>query len=167
MKAFALDLMSVMVRPLWDVASFGELASGVPFRPWMTFHMFGPSEFDIASWRRSFQLCVLASLLASVDSRQASIHYCRFWCIVRRRRLRIGILARTCGVIQGLDFLLDLDFPMWVEAAEMRMSLKRYTRRDKFGSTGRLLIFGSTSFVKQDQSTPFRCHLVALGTTGL
>ena len=45
----ALDLMLVMVQPLWDIASFGELAFGVPFRPWMNFHMFGPSEFDIAS----------------------------------------------------------------------------------------------------------------------
>ena len=28
-------------------ASFG--ASGAPLRPWMTFHIFGSSEFDIAS----------------------------------------------------------------------------------------------------------------------
>ena len=58
---------------------FGELASGVPFRPWMTFYIFelsefGSSEFVIASWRRSFQLSVLTSSIASVDSWQASIH---------------------------------------------------------------------------------------------
>ena len=38
MNTLALDLISLMVRPLWDFALFGELTSGVPFRPWMTFH---------------------------------------------------------------------------------------------------------------------------------
>ena len=33
MKTLALDLISVMVRQLWDVASLGQLASGVPLRP--------------------------------------------------------------------------------------------------------------------------------------
>ena len=45
---------------LWDIASFGELPSGEALRPWITFHMLGPSELDIASWRRIFQLSVLA-----------------------------------------------------------------------------------------------------------
>ena len=48
MKTLALDLVSVIVRPLWDKASLGELVSGVPLRPWITFHMLGPSELDIA-----------------------------------------------------------------------------------------------------------------------
>ena len=153
-----MDLISLMVRPLCDIASLGQLASGVPFRPWITFHMFGPSELDIASWRRSFQLSVLASLIDSVDSRQASIHSWRFWCIIRQRRCRVRILTRTCGVIQGLDFLLDLDFSTWVVAAEKRMSLKRETQRDRLGSSGRLCIFDSTSLVKQGQSTLFWPH---------
>ena len=62
MKMLALDLISMMVQPLWDIASLGELASGVPSRPWITFQMLGPSELDIASWRRFFQLSVLALL---------------------------------------------------------------------------------------------------------
>ena len=74
-----------MVRLLWDIASLGELASGVPLRPWITFHMFGPSELDIASWRRFFQLSVLVSFIALVASRQASIHSWWFWWIVWRR----------------------------------------------------------------------------------
>ena len=77
------------------------------------------------------------------------------------------ILARTCGVNQGLDLLLGLDFPTWVVAAEIRMSLKRDTRRDKLGSLGRLVIFVLTSLVKLDQSTPFLRHLADLGMTGL
>ena len=128
--------------------------------------MFGPSKFDIASWR-SFQLSNLASLMASVASPQVSVHSLRFWWIVRRRRFRVRILARTCGVIQGLDLWLGFDFPMWVVAAEMRISLKRETRRDKLGSWGRLLIFNSTSFVKQEQSKPFLPHRADLGMTGL
>ena len=77
------------------------------------------------------------------------------------------ILARIYRVIQGLDFLLGLDFPTEVVAAEIRMSLKRETRRDKLGSLGRLLIFDSTSFVKLYQSTSFLCHLADLMMTGL
>ena len=75
------------------------------------------------------------------------------------------ILARIHRVIQGLDLLLGLDFPTGVVAAEIRMSLKRETRRDKLGSLGRLLIFDSTSFVKLYQSTSFLCHLADLGMT--
>ena len=33
-----LDLILVMVQLLWDIASLGELASGLPFRPWMNQH---------------------------------------------------------------------------------------------------------------------------------
>ena len=100
-----------------------------------------------------------------VSSRRASIHFCQFWWIVRRRLFRVRILARTCGVIQGLEFLLDFVFPTCIVAAEMRISLKRDIRRDKFGSSGRLFIFDSTSLEKHDQSTPLCRHLPALGTT--
>ena len=78
MKTLALDLVSVIVRPLWDVASLGELASGVSLRPWITFHMLGPSELDIAFLSRFLQLSVLVSLIALVASRQASIHSWQF-----------------------------------------------------------------------------------------
>ena len=167
MKTLALDLISVMIQPLWDIALLGELASGVPLRPWITFHMFGPSQLDIASWRRFSQLSFLGSLIASVPSRQASIHSWWFWWIVWRRRFQLRIFARTCGVIQDLDLSLGLDFPKWVVVAEMRMSLKRVTQRDKLGSIMRFLILDSTSFVKQDQSKPILRHLADLGMTGL
>ena len=39
----------------------------------------------LASWRRFFQLSVLVSFIASVASRQASIHSWGFWWIVWRR----------------------------------------------------------------------------------
>ena len=68
MKTLALDLISLIVRTLWDVASLGELASGVPWRPGITFHMLGPSELDMVSGSRFFQLSVLASLIASLAS---------------------------------------------------------------------------------------------------
>ena len=116
---------------------------------------------------KTFLTSVLASLIVLVASLQASIHSWRFWWIVRRRRFWVHILARTCGIIQGLDFLLGLDFPTWVVVAEMRMSLKRETRRDKLGSSGRLHIFDLTSFVKQDQSTSFLLHRANLVTAGL
>ena len=117
MKTLTLDLMLVMVRPFWG----GELV-GAPFRPC---HMFGPSEFDIASWRRSFQFSVLASLIALKASQQALIHSCWFWWIVQQRQFQEQILAHTCGVIQGLNFLVGFDFPTWIVVAEMRISLKR------------------------------------------
>ena len=129
-------------------------------------HIFGPSELDFASWRRSFQLSVLASLIASVASWQTSIHCCRFWWIVSKTWFRVQILAHMCGVIQGLDFLLGFIFSTWVVTAEMRISLKRDIWRDMFGSSGRLLIFGSTLLVKLHQSTLLRRHLAALGMTG-
>ena len=47
MNTLALNLMSVKVQPLWDIALLRELASRVPFRSWMNFHIFGPYEFDI------------------------------------------------------------------------------------------------------------------------
>ena len=107
-----------------------------------------------------------ASLIASVASQQALIHACQFWCIVLRRQFQVRILACTCGVIQGLHFLLGLDLPMWVVSVEMRMSMKRETWRGKLASSGRLFIFDFwTSFVKQDQSMLFRCHQAVLGTT--
>ena len=56
-------------------------------------HIFEPSELDFASWRRSFQLSVLASLIASVASWQTSIHCCRFWWIVSKTWFRVQILA--------------------------------------------------------------------------
>ena len=106
MNMLALDLMSVMVQPSWDITLFGKLASGVPFRPWMTFQIFVPSEFDTATWRWSFQLSVLASLIALVASRQASVHSCWFWWIIWWRQFWVWILVCMCGVIQGLDILL-------------------------------------------------------------
>ena len=63
---------------------------------------------DFPHWRRSFQFSVLTSLVALVASLQALIHSCWFWWIVWWRQLWVWILARTCGVIQGLDFLLGL-----------------------------------------------------------
>ena len=69
------------------------------------------------------------------------------------------IFARTCGVIQGLDFLFRFVFPMWIVAAEMRISLKRDIQRVWFGSSGRLSIFDLTFLVKHDQSMPLRHYL--------
>ena len=167
MKTLVFDLISVIVWTLWDIALLGELASGVPFRPWITFHMFGPLEFDILSCRISFQLSDLASLIASVASWQVSVHSWRFWWMVWQRQFQGQILACTCGVIQGLEFLLGFDFLSWVVAEEMRISLKWETRKDKLGSWGTLVIFDSTLFVKQDQSTPFLRHRADFGMTGL
>ena len=110
MNMLALGLMLAMVQLLQDITSFGEVASGVPFRPWMTFHMFGPSEFITVYGRRRFQLPLLALLIASGASWQASIHSCQFLCIARWRRFyvytdfglhvwshpRFGFLARFC-----------------------------------------------------------------------
>ena len=66
-------------------------------------------------------------------------------------------MDRSTEAISRAD--LALDFLTWVVAAEMRMPLKQETRGDKLGSSGRLLIFDSTSLLKFDQSTPFLRHL--------
>ena len=69
----------MIFQPFWDIASFRELASGVPLKPWITFHMSGPSELDIASGSRFFQLSDLVSLIALVASWQVSIHSWQFY----------------------------------------------------------------------------------------
>ena len=151
-----------------DLRNESEMMSGpaviflITYRPWMTFHIFRPSDFDIASWRRSFQLSILALLIASVASWQAPIHSCWFWWIVWQRQFRVRILVCTYGVIQGLNFFLGFVFLTCIVAAEFRMSSKQ----DIFILSWRLFIFDSTSFVKHDQSTSLRRHLATLRTTG-
>ena len=162
----ALDLVSVIVRPSWDMASLGELVSGVPLTPRMTFHTSRPSTFDIELCKRSFQLLALASLMATFASRQASIHSCRVWWIVRWRQLRLLIFARTCGLIQGFGFLLGLVLPTWSEAEYLRMLLNRGTWVEMLGFSVSCYICDSALLVKEDQSTPLRRHLAFLGITG-
>ena len=122
-----LGLISVMVWPSWDIASLGELASGVSFRPWMTFHMFGPSELDIVSWRRSFQLSVLASLIALIASQQASIHPWRFWCIVRQRLFRVPIWLARFRFLAAFRFF-DVSCCRWDQDVIETRDLKRLVR---------------------------------------
>ena len=117
--------------------------------------------------RKSFQPLVLASLMASFPSRQASIHSCRFWWIVWWRRFRLRIFAWTCGLIQGFGFLLSLVLPTWSEAVDLLMLLKRKMRIGMFGSSENCYIRDSTLLVREDQSTPLKCHLAFLGITGL
>ena len=78
-KMFALVLMLVIMWPLSEMASFRELTSGVPFKPWMTFYMFVPSGLGYASSRKSFQLSALAAITVLVPLRPASIYSCWFW----------------------------------------------------------------------------------------
>ena len=52
--------------------------------------------------------------------------------------------------VQGLYFLLDFDFPTWIVAAEMAISLKRDMWIERFDLSGRLSIFDSTLLVKHD-----------------
>ena len=106
--------------------------------------------------RRSIQLLTLASLITMFASRQASIHFCRFWCIVRGRRLRWRIFARTCELIQGFGFLLGLVLPTWSEAEDLKMLLNSEIRMEILGSSGSCCIRDSISLVKEDQSTPLR-----------
>ena len=40
MKMLGLALMLVILWPFCGMAPFGEFSSGVPFKPWMTFHIF-------------------------------------------------------------------------------------------------------------------------------
>lgn len=123
MKVLALDLVLVIVQPLWDMASLGELVSRVQLRSRMTFHTSGSSSFDIELCRRSIQLLALVSLVAKFAFRQASICFCWYWWILWCRRLRLWIFARTCGLIQGFSFFLDLVLLTWSEAKDMRMLL--------------------------------------------
>ena len=76
------------------MASLGELVSGVPLRPWITFHMSEQLTFDIDFCRSFCQLLFLASLMASFASPHISIQSCRFWWMVRRRQLRLQMFAR-------------------------------------------------------------------------
>ena len=94
MQILTLVLVLVMVKPLCYVASLGELVSGVPLRPWITFHMSEQLTFDIEFCRSFFQLLFLASLMASFASRHISIQSCRFWWMVRWRQLRLQMFAR-------------------------------------------------------------------------
>ena len=155
-----------MVQPLWDIASLGELASGVPLRPWMTSHMFGSLALDIASWRRSFQLCLgLVDSLGSFIDKCQSIHG-DFDGSFNGGNFECGFrLAHESH--PRFRFLAGFWFSNVSSCGRERMSLKQETRRDKLYSRGRLCIFDSTLFVKQDQSMPFLCHRADLRITGL
>ena len=166
MKMLASDLVLVIVQPSWDMASFRELVSGIHLRPQMTFHIPGPSSSDIEQCRKSFQLFALASLIATFASQQASILFCQFWWIVRRKLLRLLIFARTCGLIQGYGFLLGLVLLTWSEAEDIRILLNHETRIKMLGSFRSCCICNSTSLVKEDQSISLRSHLAFLGVTG-
>ena len=76
------------------------------------------------------------------------------------------ILVWMFGVIQGLDFLLGFAFPTSVVAADVRILSKQVICKDKFCLPGKFSILESASLVKQDKSTPLRCHLADLGMTG-
>ena len=114
------------------MASLGELLSGVLPKPRMNFHTSGLSPFDRELCRKSLQLLVLASLIATFTSQQASIHSCCFWWMVRYRRLRLRIFTWTCGLIQGFGVLLRLMLPTWFEAGDMRMLLSFEIRIESY-----------------------------------
>ena len=95
MLAFA--FASVTNRPCCDIASLGEFASGVPFNPFMTFHMSLLLVLVMAPSRTSFQLSVFASLMASLASLHAFIHSCLLVLMVRLSWFLIRILARNFG----------------------------------------------------------------------
>ena len=63
-KILALISVSSVAQPLRDIASFEELVSGVPLRPWM--HFYKLPAFDIVSLCKSFQVLALAFLLAFI-----------------------------------------------------------------------------------------------------
>ena len=126
MKMLALNLVSVIVRLLWDMASLGDVVSGVLLRPQMTFHTSGMSSFDKELCRRSFQLLALALLTAMFASRQASIHFCWFCWVVQHRWFQLQIFAWMWGLIQGFSFLLGLVLPSWSEAEDMRIVVESW-----------------------------------------
>ena len=104
MLAFA--FASVINQPCCDIASLGEFASGVPFNPFMTFHMSLLFVLVMVPSRTSFQLSVFAFLIASLASLHPIIHSCLFVLMVCLSWFLIRFLARTSGVIQGLAFFL-------------------------------------------------------------
>ena len=150
--------MSVIVRPLWDIASLGEFASGVPLRLLMTFYMSLLLVFNIAAF--------LASFVASLASLHTSIHSCRLVLMVRRNQLQARILAHTCGVIQNLAFRRGFVLPMCVSATEFKMLVNLAKRFDRFDSVWRFAICLLTSLLTFYQSTPSPCHFVLWRRTG-
>ena len=121
----AFTFASVITRPCCDIASLGE------FNPFITFHMSLLLVLVMASSRTSFQQSVFASLA----SLHAFIHSCLFVLMVRLSWFLIRILARTCGVIQGLAFFLGFVFPTCVSATEFRISVNQAICFDKIGSS--------------------------------
>ena len=63
MKLLPFALESVIVQPIWDMDSLGELASGVELRPLINFHMSFPLVLVMAPSRSSLQLSVLTLLM--------------------------------------------------------------------------------------------------------
>ena len=96
MKLLPFALESVIVQPIWDMDSLEELASGVEFRPLITFHMSFPLVLVMAPSRSSFQLSVLTLLMTFFfNSLHALILSC--WLVLMGccNLLRVRILACT------------------------------------------------------------------------
>ena len=63
MKMLAMDLMSIVVGPLWDMALLSELLSGVPLNARMIFYTFELPAIEKDLYNRYFQLLVFALLI--------------------------------------------------------------------------------------------------------
>ena len=162
MLAFA--FASVITRPWSDIASLGEFASGAPSDPFMTFHMSLLLVLVMAPASTSFQLFVFVSLIASLASLHAFIHFCLFMLMVRPDWFLVRILARTCGVIQSFAFFLGFVFPTCVSATEFRISVNRChsLRQDWFvQQVIHLLVSDLSKFIPVNSvPSPFGFHLV-------
>lgn len=165
MKMLAIDLMSMIVGPLWDMALLSELLSGVPLNARMIFYTSELSAIEKDVCNRSFQLLAFALLIATFTFWEKSMHSCQFLCIVCRigcgGRSLLGRVDRS----KAFSFLLNLFLPIWNGAEDVKMLLNRDICIKMLIFSGICSKHESISFLKQDQSMPLWYNLDFLGIT--
>ena len=147
-KDIGFALAPTTVRPLCDIPSFGEFASGVLLKAHIIFHMSCLLLFVLASSSTPFQPSVLVSLITVLASLQASISSWQLTLIVQQSWLHTQIFALTWGVIQSFAFCCGLILPMWTSATAFGISLKWAKHFGRLFLVARSVIWSLTTLPK-------------------
>lgn len=84
---------------------FGELESGVLLRPWMPFHKFRLTAFDIVFWSEYFQLLTLTLLIVSFALRHLFLTV-----LIDGKMERIALLDFSAHMWVGTRLLIIVGF---------------------------------------------------------
>ncbi len=137
MKVLAFHWFVVKGRPLCTRGSLDAFEEGKPDRALVVCQVWAGSGLCSRSARNSSRLFCRTSSVSLRTSVLTSRYSVRFTVTVLRRLFRLLMAARSSGVDHGLVYLLFLDLPTCVLAAEIKvlLSLRTQSRRE-IGSSG-------------------------------